>query len=181
VALTAQQELFIEEYIKCRKGAEAARRAGYSEHTARTQASRLLTNVDILKEIQERTKANAMDLDEAFSRLADFARADLGQWLSDDGAVDIAQMKRDGATHFIRKVKRTEKSGVTATGGEWSEVTGEVELYDALSATKFVADLHKRGPSGKEDDPLHVKHTIVKGYATVTPDDWDEDTTDSHL
>lgn len=157
MALTAQQELFVEEYIKCRKGAEAARRAGYSPNSAKVTASRLLTNANVLKEIEERTKANAMGLDEALSRLADFARADLGQWLSDDGAVDIAAMKRAGATHFIRKVKRTEKSGVTATGGEWTEVTGEVELYDALAATKFIADLHKRAASGKEDDPLHIK------------------------
>lgn len=158
MALTAQQERFIEEYIKCRKGAEAARRAGYSAKTARAQASRLLTNVNILKEIEERTKENAMGIDEALSRLADFARADLGQWLSDDGAVDIAQMKRDGATHFIRKVKRTERSGVSPTGAEWSEITGEVELYDAKDANKFIAQLHKAGPSGTEKDPIHIKH-----------------------
>lgn len=161
MALSALQEKFIEEYIKCRKGAEAARRAGYSERTARQIAYENLTKPDILKEIEERTKANAMGLDEALSRLADFARADLGQWVSDDGAVDIAAMKRSGTTHFIRKVKRTEKTGVTATGGEWREVTGEVELYDALAATKFIADLHKRGPSGKEDDPLHIK--VIEG------------------
>lgn len=158
MAITAQQERFIEEYIKCRKGAEAARRAGYSAKTARAQASRLLTNVNVLKEIDERTKASAMGIDEALSRLADFGRADLGQWLSDDGAVDIAQMKRDGATHFIRKVKRTERSGVSATGAEWREITGEVELYDAKDANKFIAQLHKAGPTGSEKDPIHIKH-----------------------
>jgi hypothetical protein len=165
MALTAQQELFIEEYIKCRKGAEAARRAGYAPSSARVTASKLLTNANILTEIQERTKANAMALDEALSRLADFARADLGQWLSDDGAVDIAAMKRDGATHCIRKVKHTEKSGVTANGTEWREVTGEVELYDAKDANKFIAELHSRGPSGKEDDPFHIK--VIEGPKDV--------------
>lgn len=124
-----------------------------------------------------------MGIDEALSRLADFARADMGQWLSDDGAVDIARMKQDGATHFIRKVKRTEKSGVTATGGEWQEVTGEVELYDAKDANKFIAELHTKGPSGKEGDPFHVKHIVTKGYVTITPDEWDEneDSTNSDL
>lgn len=179
--LTAQQERFVEEYIKCRKGAEAARRAGYSPKTAKEQASRLLTNVNLLAEIQRRTKDNAMELDEALSRLADFARADLGQWLSDDGAIDIAAMKRDGATHIIHKVKRTERSGVSSDGGEWSVVTGEVELYDAFAANKFIVEVHKRGASGKEDDPYHIK--VVKGYVSVTPDDWDNDasSTDSNL
>lgn len=175
MALSALQEKFIEEYIKCRKGAEAARRAGYSPNTARQMAYENLTKPDILKEIEERTKANGMDLDEALSRLADIGRADLGQWISDDGEIDIATMKRDGATHMIRKVKRTRKSGVTATGAEWEEITAEVELHDAKDANKFIAQLHKGGPSGKEDDPLHVKHLVVKGYGVAaTPDDWNE-------
>lgn len=157
IELPPMQEAFVVEYIKCRNGAKAARRAGYSQKTARSQAHRLLTNVDILDEIKRRTKANVMELDEALSRLADFARSDLGQWLSDDGEIDIAAMKRDGATHIIRKVKRTERSGTTKDGGEWREVTGEVETYSAADANKFIAELHSRGPSGKEGDPLHIK------------------------
>lgn len=47
MALNAMQEKFVEEFIKCRKGAEAARRAGYSPKTAKQQASRLLTNVNL--------------------------------------------------------------------------------------------------------------------------------------
>lgn len=165
MGITAQQERFIEEYIKCRKGAEAARRAGYSVKTARTQASRLLTNADILKEIQERTKANAMDLDEALSRLADIARADFGDYITDDGAIDIAAMKRIGATRMLRKVKRVHKSGVNESGAEWEETFVEVELHDAKDAQKFIADLHKRGATGREDDPMHVK--VIEGPRDV--------------
>jgi phage terminase small subunit len=157
VALSAQQEKFIQEYIRCRKGAEAARRAGYSPKTARQLASRLLTNVDILKEIEERTKANGMGLDEALSRLADVGRADVGDWLTDEGEIDIAAMKRDRATYMIRKVKRTKRSGMTEKGTEWVESTVEIELHDAKDANKFIADLQTRGPSGKEDDPVHFK------------------------
>jgi phage terminase small subunit len=163
MTLPGQQEKFIEWFIKLRKGAEAARRAGYSAHTAKEQASRLLTNVNVLKEIEDRTKANAMGLDEALSRLADVGRADLGEWLNDDGEMNISAMKRDGATHLIRKVKRTKKSGVTATGSEWQEVTIELELHDAKDANKFIADLHKRAASGKEDDPVHYK--FIEGVA----------------
>src|SRR5690606_39144831 len=106
-----------------------------------------------------------MDLDEALSRLADIGRADLGQWISDDGAIDIAAMKRDGATYMLRKVRRTERSGVSASGAEWSEVTADVELHDAKDANKFIAQLHKAGPSGKEDDPLHIK--VIEGPKDV--------------
>jgi phage terminase small subunit len=163
MTLPGQQEKFIEWFIKLRKGAEAARRAGYSAHTAKEQASRLLTNVNVLKEIEDRTKANAMGLDEALSRLADVGRADLGEWLSDDGEMNISAMKRDGATHLIRKVKRTKRSGTSPSGAEWEEVTVDVELHDAKDANKFIADLHKRAASGKEDDPVHYK--FIEGVA----------------
>lgn len=165
MALTQMQEAFITEYIKCRNAAEAARRAGYSEKTARSIGSENLTKPDILNEIQERTRANAMSLDEALSRLADTGRADLGQWLNDDGYIDIAAMKRDGATHMIRKVKRKERTGTTDAGVAWHEVDTEVELHDAKDAQKFIAQLHKGGPSGKEDDPFHVK--VIEGPRDV--------------
>jgi hypothetical protein len=159
--LNDQQEMFIVEYIKTRNATEAARRVGYAHPNK--QGPRLLVNVGILKEIEERTKANAMGLDEALSRLAAVGRADLGEWMSDDGEIDIAAMKRDGATHMFRTVKRTKKSGVTATGSEWQEVTIELELHDAKDANKFIADLHKRAASGKEDDPVHYK--FIEGVA----------------
>jgi phage terminase small subunit len=159
--LNDQQEMFIVEYIKTRNATEAARRVGYAHPNK--QGPRLLVNVGILKEIEERTKANAMGIDEALSRLADVGRADLGEWMSDDGEINIPAMKRDGATHLIRKVKRTKKSGVTATGSEWQEVTIELELHDAKDANKFIADLHKRAASGKEDDPVHYK--FIEGVA----------------
>lgn len=156
--LSAKQEQFIVEYLKCRNAAEAARRAGYSEKTARVIGAQNLSKLNIAEEIERRTKDKLMDLDEALSRLADFARADLGQWLTDDGYIDIAAMKRDGATHIIRKVKRTERSGVSPQGAEWSVVTAEIETYSAADANKFIAELHNAGPTGTAKDPFHIKH-----------------------
>lgn len=46
--LNDRQKAFAEHYAACGNGAEACRRAGYSQKTARTQASELLTNPDIL-------------------------------------------------------------------------------------------------------------------------------------
>lgn len=45
--LSTQQMLFATEYIKCGNATQAAIKAGYSERTAKSQGSRLLTNVDI--------------------------------------------------------------------------------------------------------------------------------------
>lgn len=51
--MTTRQRAFCEYYAACGNAAQAAREAGYSERTARAQAQRLLTNVDILKYVRE--------------------------------------------------------------------------------------------------------------------------------
>lgn len=50
--LTARQAVFCREYIIDLNAKQAAIRAGYSEHTATEQASRLLTIVQVQEEIQ---------------------------------------------------------------------------------------------------------------------------------
>ena len=45
--LTPKQSAFVDEYIVCRNGAEAARHAGYGVVSARVTASRLLTKANI--------------------------------------------------------------------------------------------------------------------------------------
>lgn len=51
--LEEQQQLFVLEYMKDLNGTNAAIRANYSEKTARQQASRLLSNVNIQNAIAE--------------------------------------------------------------------------------------------------------------------------------
>ena len=63
--LTPKQQCFIEEYLIDLNGAESAIRAGYSEKTAKQQASRLLTNVDVAAAVEkakrERSEATKID------------------------------------------------------------------------------------------------------------------------
>ena len=51
-SLTDRQERFVVEYLACANGAEAARNAGYSEHTAREMASENLTKPHIVAAIE---------------------------------------------------------------------------------------------------------------------------------
>ncbi len=51
--LTPKQARFVEEYLIDLNATQAAIRAGYSERSARTTASRLLTNDDISRAIEE--------------------------------------------------------------------------------------------------------------------------------
>jgi phage terminase small subunit len=52
--LTDRQERFVVEYLACANGAEAARRAGYSEHTARQMANENLSKPDIKAAITQK-------------------------------------------------------------------------------------------------------------------------------
>ncbi len=54
--LTKKQEVFVSEYLSCFNGAEAARRAGYSESRARITASELLANPDMKKVIDTKVE-----------------------------------------------------------------------------------------------------------------------------
>lgn len=51
--MTPKQERFCQEYTIDYNGTQAAIRAGFSEQTACKQASRMLTNVDILARVRE--------------------------------------------------------------------------------------------------------------------------------
>jgi len=51
--LNAKQEMFCREYLIDLNATQAAIRAGYSERTAKSQGSRLLTNANVLARIKE--------------------------------------------------------------------------------------------------------------------------------
>lgn len=56
--LTAQQRLFVAEYLKDSNATQAAIRAGYSKKTAQEQSSRLLSNVKVAQVITQQQKAS---------------------------------------------------------------------------------------------------------------------------
>ena len=60
--LKAKRLKFIQEYLKDFDGTAAAIRAGYSEHSARFLASRLLANPDVKAELEQRIKENSKKL-----------------------------------------------------------------------------------------------------------------------
>lgn len=56
MSLTAKQKLFVDEYLVDLNATQAAIRAGYSEKTANEQGARLLANVSVKEQIDERMK-----------------------------------------------------------------------------------------------------------------------------
>lgn len=81
--LTAQQRLFVAEYLKDNNATRAAIRAGYSKKTAREQSSRLLSNVKVAQAIARQQKASIArtlgSADEVLAQIWQLATFDANQ------------------------------------------------------------------------------------------------------
>lgn len=150
MALNIRQQAFIEHYLACWNATEAARRAGYSEKSARKQGSRMSTNVDIQTRIQARLAELKMGADEVLTRISDTARGTIADFIdipepSDDSdqagnmieakaiasgwRLNLAKAKEANKLHLIKKLK----------AGQWGP---EIELYDAQAAQQLIARHH---------------------------------------
>ena len=67
--LTWKESKFLDEYMKDYNGAGAARRAGYSEDTARQIAYEILTKPYIKEELKRRFEAGRMSTEEIVARI----------------------------------------------------------------------------------------------------------------
>ncbi len=89
MALTAKQQMFVQEYLKDLNGTQAAIRAGYSAKTANEQASRLLANVNVSQAVseakEERSEKTKIDAQWVLTRLANDATADLAELYDEAG------------------------------------------------------------------------------------------------
>src|SRR5699024_7048506 len=113
---TAQQKLFVDEYLKFRKSnqKEAAIRAGYSPKSAESQASQLLKNTQVQKYLNEREKQVEADLRQEFMFDALEARKVMYEIMNSKGARD--QDKISVAKDFLdragfKPVDKLEHSG----------------------------------------------------------------------
>lgn len=126
VRLTDKQRMFVAEYLKCWNASEAARRAGYSEKTARVIGPENLSKPAIRAAIEERMKLLSMSADEALARLSEMARADMSDFVDPDtNDIDLARAQGAGKLHLLKKLTHTVSS---------ERETVSIELHDAQSA-----------------------------------------------
>ena len=79
--LSYKQRMFVEAYLTTWKPTEAARQAGYANPDR--QGYRLLRYVEIQEAIEQRLKEKAMGADEVLARLAEQARVNIGDFISE--------------------------------------------------------------------------------------------------
>jgi len=120
-------------------------RAGYSERTARSQGSRLLTDVDIAQEIQLALNEKAMSADEVLMRLAQHARVDMGDFIDIENmsfGLNLKKAKELGLTHLIREVEDRVVMTSNKDGEETETHNLKIKLVDPKPALDTLAKYH---------------------------------------
>ncbi len=132
--LTVMQRTFALEYIICKNGTEAAKRAGYKgdDNTLAVTASRLLRNAKVVEFINERFAEVSMRADEVIARTSEIAAGDMGDFIEIRRGIPYFDLDKAAARnklHLIKKFENTSK-GV------------KLELYDAQAAQRTLAQHH---------------------------------------
>ncbi|MBI6188669.1 terminase small subunit [Providencia rettgeri] len=179
MALTDKQEMFCREYLVDLNATQAAIRAGYSDKTARSQANRMLTNVDIEKRIQElmnnRSDRLDVDADYVLKRLVDIDQMDVLDILHDDGGIK--------PIHEWPKVWRTSLSGIDLAE-MFESKDGERDLVGIMKKIKWpdkVKNLellgkHIKVQAFKEqiEQKVEATHNIMPVPSCDNVDDWEK-------
>lgn len=144
--LSRKEEAFVEHYVICLNGAEAARRANYAENSARQQASRLLTKDYIQAAIQQRLAEKYISKEGVLAILGDIATGSMEDFVSLDAdgnpMVDLKKAAHHNKLHLVKKIKRTRHTRVVKNV-EYTDEELSIELYDRQAAAVTMAKHHK--------------------------------------
>lgn len=149
--------------------AEAYVEAGGSPNGARQSGSRLLSDADVQAEIERRLNERIMSADEIMVRQTEIGRADIADFINDDGSANLGGALRSGKGRLLKAVEFTE---ATAKVGQ----KVRIELHSAPEAQRFIARLRgmvKTNPAPPPPPflpfmqlmqflPLDVKRSFVK-------------------
>lgn len=126
-----RHEMFANEFVKDLNASQAAIRCGYSEKTARSQGSRLLTDANIMERISElkleRSERTRIDADYVLRRLSEIDQMDVMDILAENGEIkpvrewpkvwrttlsgmDVSEINTsEGAAGLLKKIKWPDK------------------------------------------------------------------------
>jgi phage terminase small subunit len=163
--LSIKQEAFCHEYATDFNGTQAATRAGYSQKTASSQASTLLTYPKVQEKIRELTTQRLervqVDGDWVLRRLVEEADADLADMYDDDGAllpikqwpmafrrglvagIDVDETRVDGqVVGKVRKIKMSDRTKRLEMIGRHREIAAFADPQpEAFGGVRLVTEI----------------------------------------
>lgn len=172
--LSPKQEIFCQEYLVDLNGRQAAIRAGYSPKTANEQASRLLTNVNIVAHIQklmdQRANRTAVVSDDILRELTRIGLYDIRSIFAADGTVKpIAEWPEDVA----RACSTIDVVEIFETVGGQRIQTGQlkkIRFLDKLKALELLGK-HLRLFIDRIDHSGRVSLADLVAGSTISPED----------
>jgi phage terminase small subunit len=160
--------LFVAAYLVSLNATQAAKDAGYSEKTAKSQGQRLLTNVDVAEAIEaakkERSQRTKITQDDVLRELGRIAFFDIGKAFTPDGALKrLDEMDEDTR----RALASLEVVSLTSDG-EHVGTLKKVKIADKLGAlSKLAQHLGMLDPKitlrGEAENPLTMLIKAVEG------------------
>jgi phage terminase small subunit len=149
--LTNKQRLFIDAYLTCWNATEAARRAGYSGNdvTLASVGYENLRKPQIKKAIGERLQESMMSAEEALMRLAQMARADIGDYIDEFGIVNWKAVKENG--YLFKEVIHTKDRS------SFKMNDPQIALIQILKAQGIF--VQKMEHTGKDGGPIETRET----------------------
>lgn len=136
MTITVKQKRFCEEYITDLNATQAAKRAGYSEDTAKSQGQRLLTNVDIQRYVQtlmdERSRRTQITADNVLREIARLGFSDIRKIFTDCGSLLSPKEIDDDTAAALQSIEVvTRNSGaVDSDGRPIPEYVHKLKLSD---------------------------------------------------
>lgn len=134
--LTRRQLIFVDEYLKCFNGSEAARKAGYAEKYVSKYAFALMQNPQIKQFIAERIAESQMSADEALILVRKMA----------NGEIPTKRVISHSSTDVTTTIETYEQidalDKVLRVSGKYKETNGDAGLDQAATALSALpADL----------------------------------------
>ena len=142
--MNVRQDKFCLEYAKCGNATEAAKKAGYSEKTAKSIGQRLLTYVDVKNRLQE-----------------------LAEKVENSKIADIKEMQ-ERLTSIIRQ-ETTEEVPMVVSQGDWSEIQTVNKKPSINNIISAIEKLGKMQGAFTEKVQVDMLPVIIKGEM---PDDY---------
>jgi len=171
--MTVKEEKFCLEYVKCGCGSKAATLAGYSQKTARTIASNLLTKVDI----QERIKSLKANIAETIGVSAVMIANELKKL----AFTNIADTRTSWITlKDFKKLPEEVKAAIAEIHHETKEVDGKktamvkIKMHNKVGAIEALNNMlgfnapSKMQLSGVDGEPIKQNITcevVFKDYS----------------
>ena len=174
-ALNARQEAFCESYDELPNAAAAARHAGYSEHSARSQGSKLLADGNIQQHIATlkkiRARARALDRELLLERLETLYHAAMGEGRLNAAIQALRLMAQIGG--YISRGGQSDMADTDPEALEEAEILGPLQRAARRGDRQGVDPEDRQAASGEASEAAAVEALIAgarRRLAETRPD-----------